>query len=223
VPSLEADETPKPLSALEKTTPHTRPTPAALSQLPELTSEQPLGYYDASHEEEYLSGLDAVLADPNGYPYEDGRPVRAYERIVVTDKEVSLKNPMSVTNWLRRNQPDVFLQDKYEERASAKAQKQAAASEPGGNSRKRASLASLQTPIAAKSEQDATLDDELGGLPDAPFGSGRGKKSREDEPYRPKGGSSRPAKRKREDGEKGGRKKSRTSVLAQEDMGNEDA
>lgn len=158
-----------------------------------------------------------------------GRPIRAYERQLITDKEVSLKNPMSVTNWLRRNQPDVFLQDKYEERASAKASKAAAAEAGGatsGHGRKRHSLASVQTPTAPKHDADL-LDDEIGFV-DAPFGgSGRGRRKKDDEPYRPKGGSSRPSKRKRgaEDGEKGhgGRKKSRTSVVMQEDAGYDDA
>ncbi|KAF2099417.1 hypothetical protein NA57DRAFT_55387 [Rhizodiscina lignyota] len=226
-PLLEPDDAPKPLSALETTTPHSKLSEEALKLHPELTVDQPLGYYDPAHEEEYLTALDAILADPSGYPPDEhtGRPFRAYERAMITDKEISLKNPMSVTNWLRRNQPDVFLQDKYEERASAKASRQAAA-EAGGNTGghrgKRASLASVQTPTAPKNDHD-TLDDEIGFVPDAPFGSGRGKRNKDDEPYRPKGGSSRPTKRKREDGEKGGRKKSRTSVAMQEDAAHDEA
>lgn len=224
VPSLEPDNGPTSLSTLEKNLPHTRPSPAALDLREELLDEHPLGYFDPSHEDEYLNALDVTLADPNGYPEEDtsGRPIRSTDRPVVTEKEISLRNPQSVTNWLRRNQPEVFLQEKYEERANAKASRQAAAEAGGaatgggGHRGKRASLASLQTPTAPKGEQDMPDDESLA---DVPFGSGRTKRSKEDEPYRPKGGSSRPSKRKREgDGEsRGGRKKSRTSAVAQED------
>lgn len=230
---------PRSLDTLETTTPHTRPSLASIDNIPQLKLEEPLGYLSPAHEEDYLCSLDAVLSHPlepgaydiNDPANNDGRPFRPFDRstALITDKEVSLKNPMSVTNWLRRNQPEVFLQDKYEERTNAKASRQAAAeaaaatggpSGPGGHGgrSKRASMASVSTPVAPKADEDMA-DEETGFYHETGKSSARGtKRTRDDEPYRPKGGSSRP-KRKRMSlaGEEGSRKKSRASNSAFDD------
>ena len=99
------------------------------------------------------------------------------------DRDMALRNPVSVYNWLRKHQPQVFLQDN--EMQSEKAAK-------GASSRtsKRAS---------ASIKQEPELYDDDGIAVDA-GSSSRGKRKRDDDGgYRPKGGNSRPAKRKKDE------------------------
>jgi hypothetical protein len=210
---------PRNLSKLAASTPHTSQPPSRLEEL-QLGHNAP-GYLSPNHEEEYLLAADAALQDPNIYDPQsrDGRPLRlATHAQLPNDKELSLRNPDSVYNWLRKNQPQVFLQDKdphHAENASEKSSARPGAAGHGGHRGKRPSAVSTSTP-GPKTEQDA-LDDEIGFIPEsgATVGPGKRIKNKEgDEPYRPKGGSSRPPKRKREEVEtpaKGPRKKSRAS------------
>jgi hypothetical protein len=162
---------------------------------------------DSAHEDDYLLALDTALNDPSIYDPDahDGRPLRIpSSRPIPTEKELSIQNPDSVYNWLRKYRPQVFLQDKdhpHPENVSEKS----AARQGGTGKSKRASGVSTATP---KEEQDM-LDDELGFIPETGTGKGRRSKQDHDQSYRPKGGSGR-GKRKREDGDpvtKGGRKK----------------
>ncbi|KAF2840100.1 hypothetical protein M501DRAFT_1015177 [Patellaria atrata CBS 101060] len=206
---------PKALASLLKT-PHTRPL--MTHDLPaDLFSEETFGvdlpgYLTPNHEEEYLLALDTTLTDPFLYNPDDaiGRPIPTLNRPIPSDRDISLNNPNSVYNWLRRNQPSIFLQD--HENASEKS------GPKGGSARsaaKRASIAaaSVATPSVHKTEQDL-LDEEIGFVPETGHSSGRGKRSKDDEPYRPKGGQSRTTKRKRDDGDKGSRKKAARSSNA---------
>jgi len=80
---------------------------------------------------------------------------------------------------------------------------------PAHRATKRGAPRDVTSTPQLKSEQEA-LDEEIGFVAEAVPGAGsaKRKKGEDDASYRPKGGSSRPAKRKREDGEKvGGRKK----------------
>lgn len=124
-----------------------------------------------------------------------------------------LNNPTSVTNWLRKHAPKVFLQD-GESHAAATAdaddgdgghtggrKTRGGRGERGGRASTRGKRMSAATRAAANraseraAEQDGDVDDD----PD--FGStpvGRGKRKRDDDPgYKPRGSASRPAKKKR--------------------------
>lgn len=205
------------LASLEAKVPHTR-----RQDLPErpidgidLTESAP-GFMSPTHEEEYLSALDQVLAEPGfDQSLQLGRPIRLPSaQQPLGDKDLTIRNPDSVYNWLRKHQPQVFLQDKdvaHPENLSEKsAPKNGAA---GGKKGKRESAigAGGGTPGPRDPDDDETVAPETG--------KGRRKTGGDDDTaYRPKGGSSRPTKRKREEGDtpagKGRSKKSRASTAS---------
>lgn len=204
------------LDSLEASVPHTTVTDvASLPDGIDLSDHAP-GYMSPAHEEEYLLALDQLLEDP---AFEQST---AHHRTFhlgpsqppLSEKDLTIRNPDSVYNWLRKNQPQVFLQDKdaiaaanhdnaSEKAAAPKSSKKGRQSNIGGGG----------TP-GPKEDHDA----EDSAAPEGGKG-GRGKKAAadpDDTAYRPKGGSSRPAKRKREaaDGETKSKKKSRPSAAA---------
>ena len=218
-----------------------------LEQLPsqdapiDIDPTNPAGYLTPTHEEEYLTTLDnALLPDvpPSAAAAPSSHPIRGTSEKHAQEKESQLKNPVSVYNWLRKHQPQVFLQDDEpsklpRELKAAKAEK----TDKGEKAGKRRSSAQSRAERSTKAERGERIDrsdnkvdrdrdempvdhelreydDEdtfyLQPLPPPPSaeraggGSGRGKRKREgDEPYRPKGGSSRPSKKKK--GASGGR------------------
>ncbi|KAF2203604.1 hypothetical protein GQ43DRAFT_478894 [Delitschia confertaspora ATCC 74209] len=208
---------PSSLADMAATIPHSTKVP---DPLPEglMLGENCPGYYSPDHEEEYLLALDSLLDSPTQYDANahDGKPLRIPNtQSVPTEKDLTLRNPDSVYNWLRKHQPQVFLQDKdphhhenLSEKSSAKP-----ANAPSGQRGKRGSAVLVNTP-GPKAEQDL-LDEEIGFIPESGKGGSRAKRERDDDgAYRPKGGSSRGGKRKREGagGEEGGkRKKGRAS------------
>ncbi|KAK8244050.1 IEC3 subunit of the Ino80 complex, chromatin re-modelling-domain-containing protein [Phyllosticta capitalensis] len=219
ITSLQPEIGPKALASLLQT-PHSRYTPDM--PLPEeVSGEHPTGYLSPNHEEEYLKELDLALADPSTYDPNDtsGRPIRLPARDIPSDKELQIRNPDSVYNWLRKHQPQVFLQDKENDHPE-----KPASGRGGGNGRggKRGGGAPNVVATPSKPDQEEAQE-EYGFVPET--GSGRGKRSnKDDDAYRPKGGSGR-AKRKREDGEggggggggtgsRGGRKKARGGAAA---------
>lgn len=117
-----------------------------------------------------------------------------------------LKNPTSVTNWLRKHAPKVFLQDgetHHDDDAgegghTGGRKSRGGRGERGGRASTRGKRASLAAKAAAaeKADWDASMDD------DADFGTtpvGRGKRKRGDDDggYKPRGSSTRPVKKKR--------------------------
>jgi hypothetical protein len=208
---------PRSLSTLAAAVPHTTEVPDPLPEGLMLGDNAP-GYMSPNHEEEYLLAADAILGDP---AYDaaaaDGRPLRIPpSQPLPTEKDLTLRNPDSVYNWLRKHAPQVFLQDKdvaHHENMSENSSARPGNAPGGGRGGKKGGAA--RSP-GAKTDQD--VDEELGFVPEtgtAPT-EGKGGRSRkikqEDEPYRPKGGSSRPGKRKREDGDdkpagRGGRRR----------------
>jgi hypothetical protein len=160
--------------------PHTRIDAITASELPsEIDDTSMSGFLTTEHEEEHLASLDAAL-DGNQAP-PDPHPIRSNER----ERESVLRNPVSVYNWLRRNHPSIFLQDGETamERGGARA------GGPGKGGRR-----------VTKAEPEV-YDEEgfliSGGTTEAPS---RSKRKREDEPYRPKGGSSRTLKKRKAGG-----------------------
>jgi hypothetical protein len=211
------------LASLEGKVPHTFEIPDPPIEGIDLTETAP-GYLDPAHEEEYLLALDLALADPaNNSESPEDRPLRLnLTQPMPSEKELTIRNPDSVYNWLRKNQPQVFLQDKdapHPENASEKG-----TARTGNASGRLKRQSNVGTP-GPKTDHD----DEDGFVPESGTG-GKGRKGKgggggggggggdgDDSAYRPKGGSSRPTKRKRDDGDaapKGGRKKNRTSAAA---------
>ncbi|KAF2706453.1 hypothetical protein K504DRAFT_386408 [Pleomassaria siparia CBS 279.74] len=206
------------LAVLLAKVPHTSEVPNPVPDGLELSEHAP-GYMSPSHEEEYLHATDLALADPTMYDpnSHDGRPLRiSSAHPIPNEKDLTIRNPDSVYNWLRKHQPQVFLQDKdaiHHENTSEKS-----SARPGNASRggKRQSAVTATTP-GPKIEHELP-DEEQGFIPESGTAGGpKGKKGtkEDDGTYRPKGGSSRAGKRKREEGEtpvpKGRGKKNRVS------------
>jgi hypothetical protein len=149
----------------------------------------PANYFDSMFEDEYLANLDSQLSDPVIF-HDPTKPLQIpASRKLPSDKDLANQNQDSVVSWLRRNHPESFIQD---------------IDKPPPKPRgKRASL------VAAKIEHELG-DDEV---PDHHEKPSRGKKNKDDEAYRPKGGSSRSTKRKREDGEHKGPGRGKRSKL----------
>ena len=152
----------------------------------DVEEEGAIGYVWPNQEEQYLQDLDAYLSAevptrrPSSYFNQLNRVDRASER----DRDTNLRNPVSVYNWLRKHQPQVFLQDKENEEKATKGST--------GRASKRAS-------IQVKAEPE--MYDEDGIALDVPKTSGKRKRQKNDDGgYRPKGGGARSAKRKRESG-----------------------
>ncbi|KAF1812312.1 hypothetical protein P152DRAFT_474016 [Eremomyces bilateralis CBS 781.70] len=163
---------------------------------------------DIDHEEEFLASLDQI--DPStDAPTPDAPPSRPVKKSF-TDKDLALRNPMSVINWLRRNQPEVFLQDKPSKEPKDPKEPHENGSEKStrGIGRKRGSL----THALPSTYKPELLDDEIGFVLEEKAPAKRSRKSIEDEPYRPKGGKSSKRKRDAGDSERGGKKKARASL-----------
>jgi hypothetical protein len=208
-------QTLKSLAALQADVPHTSRADLPEQPIPGIDlSEHAPGYMSPVHEEEYLLAMDQVLAEPGFDPaLQLGRPMRLPSaHPPLSDKDLTVRNPDSVYNWLRKHQPQVFLQDKDAAHPENLSEKSAPKNgNAGGKKIKRESAIGGGTP------GPRDHDDEDSAAPET--AKGRRKTTGDDDTaYRPKGGSSRPAKRKREDGDtpvsKGRSKKNRASTGA---------
>ena len=152
------------------------------------------GILSSQHEEEYLRGLDSFLAGSSGVPRPhaaSSMTTRSTERSIEREKEMQLRNPVSVYNWLRKHQPQVFLQDN-----ESHAEKE------------KKSRPSKRPSTALKQE----ADDEDSVMADLGSSTSKGKRKRDDDGgYRPKGGGSR-AKRRREDTGSSSRRSKKPSI-----------
>jgi hypothetical protein len=209
-------QTLKSLASLEARVPHTtrRDLPDRALDGIDLTEHAP-GYLSPAHEEEYLAALDQVLAEPGFDPAnQEGRPIRhAASHPPLSEKDLTIRNPDSVYNWLRKHQPQVFLQDKDAAPHENTSEKSAPAK---ANASNRKSIKRESAVGGTPGPRDPDDEDSVAGKTG---GKGRRKTAGgadgDDTAYRPKGGSSRPAKRKREDGDTPagkGKKKSRAST-----------
>ncbi|KAJ8121376.1 hypothetical protein O1611_g10120 [Lasiodiplodia mahajangana] len=113
----------------------------------------------------------------------------------------ALRNPTSVYNWLRRHAPKTFLQDLEKEKDKDKddRDKEDGRKRKGGASKKRQSTASRKEKEREKETAESMdWDDEPGYEAPAAGGTLKGKRKRDEDPgYRPKGGSSRPTKKRK--------------------------
>ena len=183
---------------------HTTPDIVAAAVMPkELLQEAPMGYMTPGHEDEYLSTLDTYLANlPPEAPPMLPRPPRPTDR--EREKDMQLRNPVSVYNWLREYRPKVFLQDPRPEEKESVPDKVSSVPESAGHKaspKPPSSSTSKRRPAAVPKQEvepePEILDDEgnvIGGAgidPPVP----KGKRKRDDDAYRPKGGSSRSRKK----------------------------
>ncbi len=179
------------LSHLEAT-PHTTLASVTPNLLPnDLDDAAPTGYYSPNHENEFLSTLDRNLgaAPVNSRSGVSTHTAKLSEK--EKEKDAQLRNPVSVHNWLRKHQPSVFQQD--EPNPDKVSPKNANKVSPKPPKEPRSTKKSAATP---KQDQEI-IDDEgyvIGGNLEIPA---KNKRKREDEPYRPKGGSSRSTKKKK--------------------------
>lgn len=162
----------------------------------DLDEDIPTGYFSPNHETEFLSNLDSKLINAPT----DTRSAQLYQQIKATDKEkekerdAQLRNPVSVYNWLRKHHPSVFLQDEPNPERASQRQVTKTSPKPIRESR------STKRSSAAPKQEHEIIDEEgfvIGGNLEVPS---RTKRKRDDEPYRPKGGSSRSTKRKKTSG-----------------------
>ncbi|KAI1816307.1 hypothetical protein GGS20DRAFT_249712 [Poronia punctata] len=113
----------------------------------------------------------------------------------------ALRNPTSVYNWLRRHAPKTFLQDLEKEKDKDKddRDKDDNRKRKSGVSKKRQSAAASRKEKERGKEVAESMDwDEDAGYDAPASGTAKGKRKRdEDGGYRPKGGSSRPSKKRK--------------------------
>ena len=97
------------LAYLEDKVPHTKLADVARHSLPqEITEDTPIGYLHPDREAEYLERLDAEIADrwsSLGKLVPDQRLAPGFGAL----NHAARDNPTSALNWLRKHQPDVFL------------------------------------------------------------------------------------------------------------------
>jgi IEC3 subunit of the Ino80 complex, chromatin re-modelling len=154
------------------------------------------GFLTIKGEEQYLQSLDAYLdgdaATPRSHAV-NSLGARNSEKTAERERETQLRNPVSVYNWLRKNKPSVFLQDNEPN-----------ADKPPRQAGSRSSKRTAGRDSIVKQEEE--MYDEDGIAVDT--STLRGKRKRDhDGGYRPKGGNSRPMKRKKEDTASGRRSK----------------
>ncbi|KAK5057753.1 hypothetical protein LTR84_011754 [Exophiala bonariae] len=154
----------------------------------ESSKDRPIGYISIKEEDQYLQSLDGYFDRTYANPRQHAAGnlgSRTAERTIEREREMQLKNSVSVYNWLRRHQPQVFLQDNEPEKPSRATGSRTSTRKSAGKE-------------ALKQEPELYDDD---GIAVDQGGSARGKRKRErdnDGGYRPKGGSSRGTKRKKE-------------------------
>ncbi|PHH81090.1 hypothetical protein CDD80_3372 [Ophiocordyceps camponoti-rufipedis] len=149
---------------------------------------RPANFLSADDIDNYVYAVDRAI-DPDAQI-----PTLAPRANAANAQPSALKNPTSVTNWLRKNAPKIFLQDgehQDDDAVVAPAARKRTTTTPRTERSKPAKKRSRPVP----QEWDPAEEDHGDGA--ATPSSARGKRKRdEDAGYRP-GGSSRPAKKKR--------------------------
>lgn len=174
----------------------------------------PSDYLDPAYEEEYLTNMDQQLMDDDFFNDPNKPLEKPKSRVLPGDKELNNQNQDSVLSWLRRHHPETFIQEK--DPGEPKAEKkprgsnkrvstaQNAKAEPKLDTKAEPKAAAIEVkPPEVKTEPEPEGGVEEEGAANAEGGDKwKGRKHRltkDDEAYRPKGGSSRGSKRKREE------------------------
>lgn len=149
----------------------------------------PTAFLTAADVDNYIAEIDSRL----GLKAKPAVPPPATD-LRKSATNFALRNPTSVYNWLRRHAPKTFLQDLEKDKDREKHH-----DEDGGGKRKGGGARGSKKQSAAhrKEAGEPVEWDEEAANDSQPFGSVRGKRKRDDDGgYRPKGGSSRPTKRR---------------------------
>lgn len=173
--------------------------PEALDQLQHQDPElYPSAFLTADDVDNYLAEVDSRLkltTKPTVPPSTPDPDMAA--------ANFAMRNPTSVYNWLRRHAPKTFLQDLEKEKDKDKDRDHDdGGKERGGGGGKRKSGVSRGSKKQSSARHEGAgegkeWEEETQGYDDQPFGSVRGKRKRDDDGgYRPKGGASRPVKKR---------------------------
>lgn len=153
--------------------------------------EDPQGYLTPEHEAEYYLAMDARLGDESAVLQMSRAPGKP--SFADREREAAMRNPASVYNWLRRNQPH-FLQD--HENTSEK-------SGPKASNQRSSKKASAR-------KEGEPYDEDTASMEAGPTSNPKNKRKRDDDTgYRPKGGSSRGNRKKKDDGTSNSRRASK--------------
>lgn len=230
---------------------HTLRKENAGKKLEDLVSSVPHSSY--SHAKETLPAIVNELKAPEGethpadflsaddidnYIYEVDRAIDPEARITTlaprANPEINLhtshhlKNPTSVTNWLRKHAPKIFLQDTEGHGDADDAEGHTSGRKPRGTKTERGGRAapkSKRVSAAARAAasavpEDVSMDEEPD-LAATPVVKGKRKRSDLDGGYKPRGSSTRPSKKKRKsevaDGTPSGRKSKKDAPAATRD------
>ncbi|PFH60454.1 hypothetical protein XA68_10929 [Ophiocordyceps unilateralis] len=173
---------------------------------------RPANFLSADDIDNYMHAIDTAIDPDAQIPTLAPRAHTGAHGTISTHPH--LKNPTSVTNWLRKNAPKIFLQDgeHHHRNTSAEDDADAATSTPA-NARKARNAAGIPRSERNKStaktkrsrlaapEWDPGVEDvdaDGAATPSSAAAAARGKRKRDgDTGYRPGGSSSRPAKKKR--------------------------
>ncbi|KAI1273761.1 IEC3 subunit of the Ino80 complex, chromatin re-modelling-domain-containing protein [Xylaria sp. FL0933] len=170
---------------------------------PEDPQTHPTSFLSADDLDEYLYQLDMRLGikpKPTLAPSVLGTANATQHSAA----NFALRNPTSVYNWLRRNAPKTFLQDLEKDKDKDKddREKEDGRKRKGGASRKRQSTANRKEKERDKEREKEAADtmdwEDEAGYEAPAAGALKGKRKRDEDPgYRPKGGSSRPTKKRK--------------------------
>ncbi|KAI0535331.1 IEC3 subunit of the Ino80 complex, chromatin re-modelling-domain-containing protein [Xylaria digitata] len=156
----------------------------------------PTAFLSADDVDEYLYQLDMRLGlkpKPTLAPSALGT-----NHAVEPPANFALRNPTSVYNWLRRHAPKTFLQDLEKDKDKDDREKEDGRKRKGGASRKKQSTAGRKEKEREKETAESMDWDDEGGYEAPAAGALKGKRKRDEDPgYRPKGGSSRPSKKRK--------------------------
>lgn len=180
--------------------PHDDPAEFHQEESEETSLRYKLGYLTPEHETEYLLRTDTELGDQSAVVQLgqlSDKSTSFNERM----RDANLANPSSVYNWLRRNTPQIFLQDN--DNSSEKGAVGAGAGGSGGGQRPSNLRTSKRASSVRNPAKEEDMYDEDGIALDAPEPtSSKGKRKRdEDTGYRPKGGRSGGGSRKKKETE----------------------
>lgn len=214
---------------------------AAMKKLEQLLSDIPHSTYGSAKESNssYLADLAVADGEPHPAHFLSADDIDDYIYLVDAgiDSDSTLptmaplahptahpppnpqtKNPTSVTNWLRKHAPKIFLQDGETHgdgddegagvgtgtgsgHASARKPRGSAKGERGGSKagskQSKKSSAAARLSAAERGDGDASMDDD-GDFGATPVTARSSKRKRDDDAgYKPRGSSSRPIKKKR--------------------------
>jgi len=179
-----ASKPPKSLAYLLNNTHHlsTRSplvSPELLKDLGTVDGTGPIAYLTADQIDDYICDIDVTLGKPSTTPHPPHPPHPQPSQ----QENIALRNPVSVYNWLRRNEPRIFLQDgEGSEKSHGKP-----GSLRGAGKRASMPMPSHGDALEIVEEDGLGYDPTIAGLDP---GTAKGKRKREDDAgYHPKLGA----------------------------------